>query len=205
MLTNIIDELGISRDELRSAIQEEYSAVAQSPEKGFHFHTGYPLAGILVYDKFWVDKVPPIAVESFAGTGKPFSLGDLKPGEHVLDIGSGAGFDSIIAAEMVGESGAVVGIDMTPAMVKKANKAKAQSELNWLEFHEAFAEDIPLPDEWADVIISNGVLNLMPDKPAVLKEMARVLKPDGRLQIADIMVERPVPPGAKRNIDLWTG
>jgi SAM-dependent methyltransferase len=190
---------------LRLAIQEEYSAVALDPDQGFHFHTGRPLAHMLGYSDEWVDGVPASAVESFAGTGNPFSVGELKPGERVVDVGSGAGFDSLIAARMVGPAGRVVGVDMTPAMLAKARRAAAQAGLTNVEFREGYAEALPVPDGWADVVISNGVLNLMPDKSAALQEMARVLKSAGRLQIGDILVQKPVPESAKRKIDLWTG
>jgi SAM-dependent methyltransferase len=190
---------------LRLAIQEEYSAVALDPGHGFHFHTGRPLARMLGYSAEWVDGVPASAVESFAGTGNPFSLGELNPGERVVDVGSGAGFDSLIAARMVGPTGRVVGVDMTPAMLAKSRHAAAQAGLTNVEFREGYAEALPVPDGWADVVISNGVLNLMPDKTATLQEMARVLKSSGRLQIGDILVRKPVPESAKRKIDLWTG
>jgi arsenite methyltransferase len=190
---------------LRAAIREEYEVVAEAPDHGFHFHTGRPLARILGYEDAWLEEVPERAIESFAGTGNPFSLGPLRPGDKVVDVGSGAGIDSLIAARMVAPDGHVVGVDMTPAMLAKARRAAAKTDLTMVEFREGYGEALPVPDGWADVIISNGVLNLMPEKEAGLKEMARVLKPGGRLQIADILVEREVPDSAKRQIDLWTG
>lgn len=195
----------LNLNELRQAIQDEYSVVAETPGHGFHFHTGRPLTHILGYDEIWLDGIPEAAIESFAGTGNPFSLGELKPGSRVVDVGCGAGMDSLIAAKMVGPEGRVVGVDMTPAMLAKARQTGQEAGLANVEFREGFGEALPVFDGWADVLISNGVLNLMPDKSAALAEMARVLKPGGRLQIADILVEKPVPEGAKRNIDLWTG
>ena len=197
--------LNLDRDALRLAIQEEYATVASEPTRGFHFHTGRPLARLLRYDEAWLTGVPEGAVESFAGTGNPFDLGPLEPGEHVVDVGSGAGIDSFIAARMVGPTGRVVGIDMTPAMLHKARASAAAAGFHNVEFREGFGETLPVQDEWADVVISNGVLNLMPDKPAALAEMARVLKPGGRLQIGDILVQEAVPRSAKEKIELWTG
>ena len=191
--------------DLRQAVQDEYKLVAEDPGHGFHFHTGRPLTHILGYDETWLDGIPEAAIESFAGTGNPFSLGELKAGDRVVDVGCGAGMDSLIAAKMVGPEGHVVGVDMTPAMLAKARHAGQKAGLANVEFREGFGEALPVFDGWADVLISNGVLNLMPDKFAALAEMARVLKPGGRLQIADILVEKPVPEDAKRKIDLWTG
>ena len=190
---------------LRQAIQQEYAAVATEPGRGFHFHTGRPLARMLSYADEWLEGVPEASIESFAGTGNPFSLGVLAPGERVVDVGSGAGIDSLIAARMVGPTGYVLGIDMTPAMLEKARRSAAEAGLENVEFRQGLGEELPVPDGWADVVISNGVLNLMPDKGTALGEMARVLKPGSRLQIGDILVEKPVPEGAKRNIDLWKG
>jgi arsenite methyltransferase len=190
---------------LRQAIQEEYAEVANHPAKGFHFHTGRSLAHILEYRDEWLEGIPEFSIESFAGTGNPFSLGELRPSERVVDVGSGAGIDSLIAAKMVGDRGRVVGVDMTPVMIEKARAAVAEAGLENVEFHQSYAEELPVPDGWADVVISNGVLNLMPDKAAVLEEMSRVLKPSGRLQIGDILVQKAVPESAKRKIDLWTG
>ncbi len=195
----------VDTESLRDAIREEYAEVAANPEKGYHFHTGRPLAKILGYDEAWVDAVPESAVESFAGTGNPFSLGELEEGAHVVDMGSGAGFDSLIAARLVGPDGQVVGVDMTPEMLEKSRAAAAEAGLAQLEIREGYIEALPLPDGWADVVISNGVVNLCPDKPAVFGEMYRVLKPGGRIQIADIMVRKAVPEEAKGDIDLWTG
>ena len=190
---------------LRDAIQEEYAEVATDPEKGFHFHTGRPLARLLEYADEWLEGIPESSVESFAGTGNPFSLGEIQPGERVVDVGCGAGIDSLIAAKKTGPEGRVIGVDMTPAMLDKARRAAQETQLSNVEFREGYAESLPVDDGWADVVISNGVLNLMPDKDAALAEMSRVLKPGGRLQIGDILVQKAVPESAKRKIDLWTG
>lgn len=200
-----IEDLGLNLAELRAAIRQEYEVVALKPEQGFHFHTGRPLARMLGYEEAWLDGLSKLAVESFAGTGNPFSLGAIKRGDRVVDVGCGAGMDSLIAGRMVDPEGQVIGVDMTPAMLQKASRAAAESKVENVEFREGYGEALPVADGWADVIISNGVLNLMPDKAEALREIARVLKPGGRLQIADILVEKPVPISAKRKIDLWTG
>ncbi len=205
MSDNVTQDLGLDLKVLRTAIQEEYQAVALTPGQGFHFHTGRPLIRILGYRDVWLEGIPETSIESFAGTGNPFSIGEIRPGEQVVDVGCGAGIDSLIAARMVGPTGRVIGVDMTPAMLAKARRSAAEAQLTNIDFVEGFAESLPVPDGWADIVISNGVLNLMPDKPAALKEMARVLKPGGRLQIGDILVQKAVPTSAKRRIDLWTG
>jgi arsenite methyltransferase len=205
MSVNAIAELNLDLDQLREAIREEYEEVALHPENGFHFHTGRSLARMLGYDDKWLEGIPEASIESFAGTGNPFSLGELQPGDRVVDVGSGAGIDSLIAAEMVGPAGRVIGVDMTPAMLEKARHAAAEPGITNVEFQHGYGESLPVEDGWADVVISNGVLNLIPDKIAGLKEMARVLKPGGRLQIGDILVQKPVPVSAKNEIDLWTG
>ncbi len=145
---------------LRYEVRQEYCEVAANPQQGFHFHTGRPLTKIVEYPESWFEHVPERALESFAGTGNPFSLGDILPGEHVLDIGSGAGFDCFIAGKFVGPSGHVIGVDMTPEMLEKAQKSA--EELGWthVEFREGYAENLPLEDGWADVVISNGVISL---------------------------------------------
>src|SRR6266542_3508638 len=196
---------GLDIESLRRAIQLEYAEVAEHPELGFHFLVGRPLARVLGYDPAWLEGIPEASIESFAGTGNPFSLRLLGPDERVVDVGSGAGIDSLIAARMVGPSGRVIGVDMTSAMLKKAGVARKQARLNNAEFRQGYGEALPVRDEWADVVISNGVLNLMPDKLAGLKEMARVLRKGGRLQIGDILVQKGVPEEGKRDIDLWKG
>jgi len=190
---------------LRCEISKEYAEVASNPTKGFHFHTGYPLARMLRYPDTWVNALPASAVESFAGTGNPFSLGEIYAGESVVDVGSGAGFDSLIAARLVGPTGHVIGVDMTPEMLAKARWAATEAGLQNVGFREGHAESLPISDDWADVVISNGVVNLCPDKVSVFQEMYRVLKPGGRIQIGDILVQRAVPEDAKEDIDLWTG
>ena len=204
-MTQPSSNLQVDLESLRDAISEEYKAVAESPQQGFHFHTGRPLARVLDYAEEWLAGVPESSIESFAGTGNPFSLGNLLPGEQVVDIGSGAGIDSLIASKMVGADGRVVGVDMTPAMLEKARQAASEMAAGNVGFKEGYIEHLPINDNWADVVISNGVFNLSPDKTAVLAEMYRVLKPGGRLQIADILVEVPVPEEAKAAIDRWTG
>ncbi len=192
-------------ESLRNEIRSEYAEVAADPQRGFHFHTGRPLAKMLGYDEALLDGLPEGAVESFAGTGNPFSLGALNQAERVVDIGAGAGIDSLIAGRLVGPAGRVIGVDMTPEMLAKARKAAQEAEMDHVEFREGLAEALPVDHAWADVVISNGVINLCPDKPAVFQEIYRVLMPGGRLQIGDISVQTPVPDDAKRDTDLWKG
>ena len=198
-VSTAVTPINVDRETLRHEISKEYAEVATNPEKGFHFHTGRPLAKILGYDDELVNQVPKDALGSFAGTGNPFSLGEIKAGERVIDVGSGSGFDSLIAGHMVGPAGRVIGVDMTPQMLKKARAAADESGLANVEFRKGHAESLPVPDGWADVIISNGVVNLSPDKATVFGEMYRALKPGGRLQIGDISVEKSVPDDAKEN------
>lgn len=192
-------------ERLHEAILEEYRLVAEEPERGFHFHTGRPLTRMLKYDPELLAGIPGRAIESFAGTGNPFRMRRLRPGWKVADIGSGAGMDSLIAGKLVYPGGKVIGVDMTPAMLNKARRSAFESGLRSVEFRYGVAENLPIPDGWADVVISNGMLNLVPDKPAALREMYRVLRPGGWLQIADIIVQMPVPDQSKQNPELWTG
>ena len=191
-------------ERLRCEIRREYAEVATHPEKGLHFNTGRPLAEMLGYDDAWLEGIPETAIESFAGTGNPFALEEIRSGERVLDVGSGAGMDSLIAAQMAGSMGHVIGVDMTTEMLTKARKAAVAAGLHNVEFRPGYAEVLPVPNEWADVVIANGVINLCPDKPAVFRELYRALKPGGRL-IGDLAVQTPVPEAAKRDIALWTG
>ena len=190
---------------LREAIRDEYAEVADNPEKGFHFHTGRPLAKKLGYSDDLIAAVPESSISSLAGTGNPFSLGQIASGEKVVDVGSGAGFDSFIAAHLVEGRGQVIGVDMTDEMLAKARASANQAGIGNVEFRQGLAESLPVDSEWADVVISNGVVNLCPDKRAVFEEMHRVLKPGGRIQIGDIIVQEAVPNSAKEDVDLWTG
>ena len=190
---------------LREEIQSKYVEVVEDPHATFHFHTGRRAASNAGYRDEWLEGVPESSIDSFAGVACPFHWGLPKPGEHVVDVGSGAGMDSLIAARHVGDDGAVIGVDMTPAMLERARSGAQGAGIENLEFREGFAEQLPVPDGWADLVISNGVLNLVMDKVGAYREIARVLKPGGRIQIADICVERPVPEAALRDIDLWTG
>ena len=199
------DDVLVDAGALREQVREKYREVALDPRQAFHFHTGRGLAARCGYEAAAVGALPERAVESFAGVANPFSLGRLRPGEQIVDVGSGAGFDSFIAAGQVGPAGRVVGVDMTAEMLAKAQASARALGLDQVEFREGLAEQLPVADGWADAVISNGVINLCPDKKAVFAEIRRVLKPGGRLQFADIANGRPVPPGALRDIDLWTG
>ena len=202
-MTIELKRMEVDSDALRAQVTEKYTEIANEPEKGAHFHTGKSLAMMVGYPEAIIDSLPAGTVESFAGTGNPFSMGELKPGETVLDLGCGAGFDSIIAARQVGASGRVISIDMTPAMLDKARVGASEAGLSNVEFHEAYAESLPVQDKSVDVVISNGVINLCPDKMAVFGEINRVLKPGGRIQLGDMVVHKAVPDDAKADIDLW--
>jgi SAM-dependent methyltransferase len=189
---------------LREDVKAKYREVALNPHGEFHFHTGRKLAARLGYDPAVVGGMPDAAVESFAGVANPFSLRRLEAGERVVDVGSGGGFDGFMAASQVGAGGHVVGVDMTEEMLAKSRATARQMGLAQVEFRKGLAEQVPVEDGWADVVISNGVINLCPDKRMVFDEIMRVLRPGGHLQFADIANGKPVPEAAIRNIDLWT-
>jgi arsenite methyltransferase len=197
-------EVPIDVDVLKSEIRKTYASVSQEPEKDFIFPTGRAWAEDLEYPPELAN-VPERAVESFAGVANPFSLGRLEAGERVLDLGCGAGTDSLVAAQMVGPEGKVTGIDMTPEMLAKARAAASELGLDNVEFLEGEAERLPFAHESFDVVVSNGVIDLIPDKDAVLEELFRVLEPGGRIQVADVTIQNPVSEEGRRNIDLWTG
>jgi arsenite methyltransferase len=198
------NESAVEPAALRASVREKYREVAVHPDGAFHFHTGRPLAALLGYDPEWVAALPDRAVESFAGVANPFSLRPIGRGDRVVEVGSGGGFDSIVAAHLAGTDGRVIGVDTTPEMLAKSQETARLLGLGHVEFREGLAEELPVDDGWADVVISNGVLNLVADKDRAFAEICRVLRPGGHLQFADIAVGRPVPAEAVCNIDLWT-
>jgi arsenite methyltransferase len=197
-------EVDIDVQLLKSEIRKTYASVSQEPEKDFIFPTGRAWAEDLDYPDE-LARVPDTAVESFAGVANPFSLGRLAPGEDVLDMGCGAGTDTLVAAQMVAPGGRVTGIDMTPEMLSRARAAAAEMGATNVDFVEGDVEQLPFADKIVDVVISNGVIDLIPDKDAAFSEIFRVLRPGGRLQIADVTIQRPVSQEGRRDIDLWTG
>ena len=197
-------DVAIDTELLKREIRKTYAAVSQEPGTDFIFPTGRAWAEDLGYPPE-LAAVPDAAAESFAGVANPWALGRLSPGERVLDLGCGAGTDSLVAAQMVGAEGRVTGIDMTPEMLAKARAAADAMGATNVEFVAGTAEALPFADESFDVVISNGVIDLIPDKDAVFSELHRVLAPGGRIQIADVTIQNPVSEEGRRNIDLWTG
>jgi arsenite methyltransferase len=197
-------EVDIDVELLKSEIKKTYSSVSREPERDFIFPTGRAWAEDLGYPDELAN-VPESAIESFAGVANPWTMGRLATGERVLDLGSGAGTDSLVAAQMVGPAGHVTGVDMTPEMLAKARSAATTMGVANVEFVEGEAERLPFADASFDVVISNGVIDLVPDKDAVFAELYRVLAPGGRMQIADVTIQNPVSEEGRRKIDLWTG
>ena len=197
-------EIPIDVDLLKKEIKKTYAALSQDPKKDFVFPTGRAWAEDLDYPPELAN-VPDTAADSFAGVANPFALGRLEDGERVVDLGCGAGTDSLVAAQMVGQNGHVTGVDMTPEMLEKARAATAELELTNVDFLESEIERLPLANESVDVVISNGVIDLVPDKDAVFAEIFRVLRPGGRMQVADVTIQKPVSEEGRRDIDLWTG
>jgi arsenite methyltransferase len=189
--------------ELRQKVQAIYQHVAEHPEDEFHFETGRILAERLGYAPADLDTLPPESVASFAGVGQHLELARLRPGERVLDLGSGSGMDAFLAAARVGPRGRVIGIDMTDRQLEKAESLRRVRGVEQLEFRKGFIEELPVEDGSIDVVISNGVINLSPDKETVFREVARVLAPRGRLAVSDIVAERQLTETIKCNTSLW--
>jgi arsenite methyltransferase len=191
-------------DVLRGEIQKTYTDVSSAPDTDFIFPTGRRWAEELGYPDE-LAAVPDASVDSFAGVANHWIHGEMQPGETVLDLGCGAGTDLLIAAQMVGPEGRAIGVDMTPEMLRRARESAEAMGLANVELHESLIEDLPVPDASVDVVISNGVIDLVPDKDAVFDEIDRVLKPGGRLQVADVIIHQEVSEDARKRIDLWTG
>lgn len=198
-------QVSVDVDQLRSDIKEKYAEVAETPEKGFHFHTGYRLTEMLDYPSDIIGRLPASAVESFAGVGNPWALGPVEKGWTVVDIGSGAGLDTLIAGEKVSATGHVIGVDMTAEMLEKARANANTLGYGHVEFREGLAEALPVDDASVDLVISNGVINLVPDKSLAYQEVFRILRPGGRAYIADVVIHKPMDEEDRKDISLWTG
>lgn len=198
-------EAPIDVDVLREEIRKTYTEVSTEQDREFIFPTGRAWAQRLGYPEPELSRVPDETVESFAGVANPFGLGRIEAGATVLDLGCGAGTDLLVAAQMAGPGGRAIGVDMTPSMLARARASASAMDVRTVELHESLIESLPVADESVDVVISNGVIDLVPDKEAVLDEIDRVLRPGGRLQIADVIVHEEVSEDGRKRIDLWTG
>jgi len=194
---------GFTREKVIAAVQEMYTAVAVAPERGFHFPVGRDACLRVGYPAELLKGLPGEALESFAGVGCPFRAGVIRAGDTVLDIGAGAGTDTLIAARLAGPTGKVFALDITPAMARKLRELMVRHGIANVEVIEGNAEDIPLPAASADVVTTNGMVNLVPDKRKAVAEMFRVLRPGGHVQLADIVIRRPVPLDCATDPKLW--
>ena len=198
-------ETPVDVDVLRDEIRKTYTDVSTAPEQEFIFPTGRAWAQELGYPEPELARIPQATVESFAGVANHWTLGRIEPGSVVVDLGCGAGTDLLIAAQMTGPTGRVIGVDMTASMLERARASADEMGMDNVELHESLIESLPLDDASVDVVISNGVIDLVPDKDAVLDEIDRVLRPGGRLQLADVIIHEEVSEDARKRIDLWTG
>ena len=198
-------DISVDVDLLREEIRRTYTDVSTEQDQEFIFPTGRGWAQELGYPEPELSRVPDATVESFAGVANHWALGRIAPGEVVLDLGCGAGTDLLIAAQMTGAGGRAIGVDMTTAMLERASASAREMGLVNVRFHEALIESLPLENASVDVVISNGVIDLVPDKDAVFDEIDRVLRPGGRLQFADVVIHQEVSEDARERIDLWTG
>lgn len=190
---------------LREEIQKVYTEVVRDPKKGYHFHTGPEYAAdLLGYSRAALAELPDSVTAPFAGVGNPLSMGLPGPGETVVDIGAGSGMDTFLAAKAVGKSGRVIAVDMTDAMLERGRENVALIGMTQIEYRKGLAESLPIESASVDLVISNGVINLSPDKDAVFRETFRVVKPRGRLQIADIVVHKDIPPAGREDVAIWT-
>jgi len=198
--------INLDRERLKAEVRATYAQVAQNPEGDFHFHRGPKYAAeFLGYDLAELRALPATATAPFAGVGNPFLMEQLPDGATVIDLGSGAGMDCLLAGRRVGSAGRVIGIDMTDAMLDRARRGAAEARLAQVRFEKADITALPVQPESVDIVISNGVINLLPDKTGVFSELYRVVRPGGRLQFADIVIETELSEDARNNIDLWTG
>lgn len=192
-------------DYLRDQVRSTYDQVAKHPDDHYHFHRGADYAhDFLGYDRDELAAMPKLSTDRFAGVGNPIAIGPIEQGATVLDHACGAGMDLLLAASRVGSQGLAIGVDMTPGMVECSRQAAREAGMSeWVEVHQGFYEELPVDDASVDIVLSNGVLNLAPDKHVVLNEMFRVLKPGGKLYLADVVVQRELTEETRKNPDLW--
>lgn len=200
-----IDFSDEDRKRIKDGILGKYAKVAITPQGCFKFPTGRSGLDALKYDKSILQSLPETVLDSFCGVGNPFSLGEIRPGDSILDIGCGCGVDAMFAAELTGPNGRVAGVDMSSDMVGRARQNLGLTSLRNVSFQESSAEDLPFPDESFDVVVSSGVFNLVPDKRKALREVFRVLKPDGRLMMADQVLTGYLSEDVKARVDNWAG